>query len=71
MTLAQTMRSSLDQRSIAIRDMMLVDDKKELDSNIDKIKHEEEIYAGAARNLAEAFATAGSVTDTNKGSSTA
>ncbi|KLU20851.1 chemotaxis protein [Caballeronia mineralivorans PML1(12)] len=66
MTLAQTMRSSLDQRSIAIRDMMLVDDKKELDSNIDKIKHEEGIYAAAARNLAEAFAAAGSVTYTEQ-----
>ena len=30
MTLAQTMRSSLDQRSIALRDMMLVDNDADI-----------------------------------------
>lgn len=66
MTLGQTMRSSLDQRSIAIRDMMLVDEKTELDSNVAKIKHEEGIYAGAAQNLAETFAAAGATTPTEQ-----
>ena len=66
MTLAQTMRSSLDQRSIAIRDMLLFEDEKEVKANVDKIRHEEGIYDDAARALAATFASSGHVSDTEQ-----
>ncbi|KQR76528.1 chemotaxis protein [Burkholderia sp. Leaf177] len=66
MTLAQTMRSSLDQRSIAIRDMLLFEDEKEVKANVDKIKHEEGIYDDASRALAETFASSGQISDTEQ-----
>jgi methyl-accepting chemotaxis protein len=66
MTLAQTMRSSLDQRSIAIRDMMLVDNEAGMKAIVEKIKHEEGIYADASRTLNDIFVSSGLITDTEK-----
>ncbi|MEA3126982.1 MAG: methyl-accepting chemotaxis protein [Caballeronia sp.] len=66
MTLAQTMRSSLDQRSIAIRDMMLVDNEADMKAIVEKIKHEEGIYADASRALNDIFVSSGEITDTEQ-----
>ena len=66
MTLAQTMRSSLDQRSIAIRDMMLVDNEGGVKANVEKIKHEEGIYADASHALNDIFVSSGVITDTEQ-----
>jgi methyl-accepting chemotaxis protein len=66
MTLAQTMRSSLDQRSIAVRDMMLVDNEADVKANVEKIKHEEGIYADASRALNDIFVSSGAITDTEQ-----
>src|SRR5471032_3525512 len=63
MTLAQTMRSSLDQRSIALRDMMLVDNEGDIKAIVEKIKHEEEIYADASRAVNHIFVSSGAITD--------
>src|SRR5476651_1299911 len=63
MTLAQTMRSSLDQRSIALRDMMLVDNEGGIKTIVEKIKHEEGIYADASRALNDIFVSSGAITD--------
>ena len=66
MTLAQTMRSSLDQRSIALRDMMLVDNEGDIKAIVEKIKHEEGIYADASRALNDIFVSSGAITDTEQ-----
>src|SRR5476651_1827519 len=63
MTLAQTMRSSLDQRSIALRDMMLVDNEGGIKTIVEKIKHEEGIYADASRAVNHIFVSSGAITD--------
>jgi len=63
MTLAQTMRSSLDQRSIALRDMMLVDNDADIKAIVEKIKHEEGIYADASRAVNHIFVSSGAITD--------
>jgi methyl-accepting chemotaxis protein len=66
MTLAQTMRSSLDQRSIAIRDMLLFEDEHELKANVEKIKREDATYEDASRALTETFASNGRISDTEQ-----
>ncbi|WP_321818591.1 MULTISPECIES: methyl-accepting chemotaxis protein [unclassified Paraburkholderia] len=61
--LANVLKSSIQDRAIAVRNLVLLDNHDELLAEVDRIKGQDKVYADAAKELRDMFAHEAGTTD--------
>ncbi|MGF6771772.1 methyl-accepting chemotaxis protein [Paraburkholderia sp. GAS199] len=64
--LANVLKSSIQDRAIAVRNLAFLQDRQELLAEVDRIRKQDQIYAEAVKQLHDMFSTEASTTDNER-----